>query len=201
MRLTNRDIDLFKWVNGWGVTNLPQICRYWQVKYPTACARVRKLKDSGYLKVYRILHEKPGVVIATRKAIVISKDELKPLGKVNLGTLIHDLKCVDVALYFDNGVVPERRLRREYSISGVNNTRTGIHMPDFVFPDTCNPGKVIAVEIELSRKKKSRLEKIVRYYLTKQNYSKVIYYTDPSLTDFVRGFVDRYPQIFEVQSL
>ncbi len=60
--------------------------------------------------------------------------------------------------------------------------RDGLHRPDFALV-TRGGAEIIAVEVELTLKNRTRLERILRGYLRNQNVSMVRYYAAPPIAD------------------
>ncbi len=56
MRLTERDLELLRWINGHGFVTLRQIARWNDSFYQAAQRRVRQLVDHGYLERRAIFH-------------------------------------------------------------------------------------------------------------------------------------------------
>ena len=50
IRLTDRDRDLFGWINGHGFVTVAQVARWMGVHYQTAQRRLRLLVQHGYLQ-------------------------------------------------------------------------------------------------------------------------------------------------------
>lgn len=56
MRFQQRDIEILKWVNGFGFASAAQISGFMRVVETTAYIRLKKLVSAGYLTRERILH-------------------------------------------------------------------------------------------------------------------------------------------------
>lgn len=200
MRVTERDLRTLKWVNGWGFVKIEQIAKYWGVTYPAAQARVLKYQKEELCVLDRILYGESGAVRLTKKGVELIGDDLPVLQNIRIGTYKHDLKVVDVCLennYLD--AEPERRIRRRLMAGGVEKKRDSIHVPDFEIKDHNKEGKIIAFEIELTRKKKERLSKIIKSYLTQTKYSKVKYFCSIDVFDLVKEHTSKYKNFFEVE--
>lgn len=63
--------------------------------------------------------------------------------------------------------------------------REGLHRPDFALIAS-DPHHVAAVEVELTLKNRTRLERILRGYLRNHNVSVVRYHAAPPIADAVR---------------
>lgn len=200
MRVTERDLKTFEWINGWGFVKIDQIAKYWGVTYPAAQARVLKYQKEELCVLDRVLYGESGAVRLTKKGVELIGDELPVLQNIRIGTYKHDLKVVDVCLSL--GLVnaePERRIRKRLMAGGVEKKRDSIHVPDFEIKDPDKDGKVIAFEIELTRKKKERLLKIIKSYLTQTKYSKVRYFCSPDVFDLITEHTSKYKNFFDVE--
>ena len=56
MIFQNRDVEILRWVNGFGFASADQICKWMGVGTTAGYVRVKKLVDGGYLARERILH-------------------------------------------------------------------------------------------------------------------------------------------------
>jgi len=70
-------------------------------------------------------------------------------------------------------------------IGSPQNGHKGLHRPDFALVRG-DGDKVIAVEVELTLKSRTRLERILRGYLRNQNVAVVRYHADPPIAESVR---------------
>lgn len=175
MRLTQRDILLFEWINGHGFVKADQIMRFLKVKKTTGYRRIKKLVDNGYIERKNILHGAGAVHLITKKAQNAAGDDLSILKNISLGGFVHDLRLVDLSLdlqeKYNCDFISERRLRFWGGLGGV-----GIegHIPDGVleFSDK----KKWAIELELSVKAASRLKNIMSGYAGNFDYEEVYYF-------------------------
>ena len=175
MRLTERDILLFKWINGHGFVTADQINRFLSVAKTTGYRRIKKLVDHGYIKREKILHSAGAAHFITKQAKDACGDNLEILKKISLGGYIHDLALVDLSLDLEKNYqanfISERRLRLWGGIGGVGVEG---HMPDGILE--LSNGKKWAIELELSVKAASRLDKIMRFYNCNFDYNEVHYF-------------------------
>ena len=70
-------------------------------------------------------------------------------------------------------------------MGGQSDGRAGLHRPDFALIRR-DGQHVVAVEVELTLKNRTRLERILRGYLRNQNVSVVRYHAAPPIADAVR---------------
>jgi len=172
-----RDILLFKWMNGHGFVTADQINRFLKVAKTTGYRRIKKLVDHGYIQKEKILHGAGAVHYITKQAKAASGDDLTILQNISLGGYVHDLTLVNLALdlseKYEVNFIPERRLRFWGGLGGV-----GIegHIPDGVLE--FSEKKKWAIELELSVKAASRLKKIIDGYASNFEYEEVHYFVN-----------------------
>lgn len=184
-----------RWINGFGFATVNQIQDYMKVQQTTAYVRIKKLVDNGYLARDRILHGDSRIHMVTKQGCIASGDHIKPINKVNLGTYLHDLNLVDLALRLERktgGVFqPERQIRHDEGLSGLGKLG---HIPDgYLFLGNKKP---IAIEFELSVKSRARLNNIIKEYSGNLNVSEVWYYTDQNqVLNAIQKASEDYPFI------
>ena len=184
MIFQNRDIEILRWVNGFGFASADQICKWMGVGATAGYVRVKKLVDGGYLARERILHGQARIHKVTKKGIIASGDAVLPVGQIHLGTYRHDYALVDLGLMLEKetggAFVPERRIRHDEGLSGVGKLG---HIPDGYLQ--LEGQKPIAIELELSVKSRARINSIIKDYGGDLSVSEVWYYTDR--TDVMRA--------------
>ena len=177
MIFQDRDIDILRWINGFGFASAEHIRQFMEVGKTAAYVRIKKLVEGDYLTRDRILHGQARIHKVTRKSVNATGDNVLPLKYVNLGTFRHDYKLIDLALMLEaqtgGKFIPERCIRHDEGLSGVGQLG---HIPDgylFIGDD-----KPIAVELELSVKSRVRIQEIVNDYGGDLSVKEVWYYTD-----------------------
>ena len=100
MRVTERDIDILRWINSVGFANIEHIVSRYEISKPTAYARLKKLTDEELLAHEYHLHSHPGHYRVTRDGTKLSDDHLLPLNKVKFATYKHEIGY-DPWYYFD----------------------------------------------------------------------------------------------------
>jgi len=171
-----RDAALLRWINGFGFASAEQITRYMGVYKATAYTRIKKLIDHGYLDRKRILHGQGRIHILTKKGILACSDHIRPVGDIRLGTFLHDLALVDLALDLSEATggefIPQRRLRHDEGLSGVGHfgrvSDGYLHLK--------GEDKPIAIELELSVKARSRLNSIITDYGSDLSVKEIWYF-------------------------
>ena len=191
MKLMERDFLLFKWVNSHGYVTSFQINRFLNVAKTTGYRRIKKLVDAGYLTRENLLHGVGAVHRITKQAKEISNENLSLIQKISLGGYNHNIRLVDLALDFerqypDATFVTERQIR---FINGVGLSDHG-HIPDGEIQFSND--KKWAIELEISVKASSRLDKIMKYYARNMDYSEVHYYVSDNIVfNAIQKAVDR----------
>ena len=174
MRLTKRDINWLKAINGFGFVDIDYLISIANIHRSVIYRRLRKLISADYLCHEWLLHGKPGIYRATKLGTEISHDVLPPIKKIALATCEHHLKVANLSSVllkkFGGEFITERHLRHQAGLSGVGQKT---HMCDgaLILPD-----KRIAIEVELTPKSKCRLEKIINHYRKDFQYQEVWYF-------------------------
>jgi hypothetical protein len=158
LQITDRDKLIMLEISRWRFLlsrQIPLLCGF---EGQRACdRRIAKLIEAGYITRRHFLYGVPRLLFVNRKAVsVFGLPYYTP--SVRIENIVHDSSVVDVANYLINheGIDPksittERDLK---NFAGFGNTAK--HLPDFVY---IQDGKKIAVEVELSEKKHSTIEK------------------------------------------
>jgi hypothetical protein len=175
VRLTERDLQMIRWINGHRVATAEQVANKFGLSTPTAKKRLQELKSLDCLVYEKVFQDRPGVYRAAARGIAVTDDSL-PAARLVLGSYEHDLQLVDLAVSLEHRTgaqwQTDRQIRHEKGLKGV-----GIpgHSPDGVllFPG----GARIAVELELSPKGAGKIEKIFMEYAGSQ-YQEVWYFVN-----------------------
>lgn len=174
LRLTTRDVNLLNWINSIGFVTIEHIAQKLNVAHSTAYIRIKKLVNHHYLVHERIFHAVPGIYRVSHEGVQVSGSLLPPLRKISLASYHHDLLVISLSLNllnrFGGSYVPERTIRHGDGTECFGKTG---HTPDGVLVlDT----KKIALEVELSKKSKRRLNEIFNHYLKNFDYKEVWYF-------------------------
>jgi len=177
IKLTDRDLKLFHWLNGFGFATVDQIAKHWDVSNVCVYRRMLGLSTAGYITHERIFHGKPGVYRVTAEGVKVAGGELSPLKKINLQSYHHDLDVLNLSFSLleahgqGSQFLPERWLRHEKGLRGVGQKG---HIPDGVF--ATSDGQKYAIELEISLKGSRRRKKILDSYLKNFDYQEVWYF-------------------------
>lgn len=202
MLLTNRDMEIMRFINDFGFCEMPQIERRFGLNKPRSYKVVKRLINAGLVLHEYVLRNRHGIYRLTREGAECT--DLPMLKYVSLGSYIHQLTVIDVHLklmqrFPEADWVSERRLRRDKFLSG-RFDRFG-HVADgiLLFSD----GKRIAIEVELTMKGKDRLGKIIRGYVLDRSISGVWYYCASDIVDKIKKVTDwtKYISVYELDEL
>lgn len=175
IRLTPRDVEILKFINDFGFVEIGHIIRKFNFKTrPRAYVRLRQLTDAGLVKHDRIFHNQCGIYRVTAKGA--SYTELPKLTKLNLATYGHDTKIIDLSInllkrYPTAYWISERVLKRNKHLEGVGKKG---HLSDGIL--VMSDDTEIAIELELAKKGKARLKKIIDGYVRQFELKKIWYF-------------------------
>jgi len=160
LELGERDFKIFKEIERW------RFCLGRHIQFlggfssgRTCDRRLRMLVDDGYLKRHMVLYGVPNVYMLTRKSkTLISANQRQE--KIRLDQIVHDVTVLDVAICFIQALnLNSEDIKTEKQLHQENGFGTRTHHPDFVFVKN---DKTYCVEVELSLKSKTRLEKNIK---------------------------------------
>jgi hypothetical protein len=196
--ITNRDLRLFWWVNGWGAVTVELIAVWMGVDFSTAARRVRKLIAGGFLRRIEVVGLREQAVVVTEDGRRAANDPLAPLPGVRLSTWQHDCQmCAFEPRILRGGpdgvLHPERRIRSNRALAGAPSG----HVPDAELERA--RGGAIAFEWELSPKAPQKIQAILDGYATSQ-YAAVYYLVpDERMARYVRRFTGGLEDLIKVQ--
>tara|TARA_B110000003_G_C16453769_1_gene458971 strand:+ start:62 stop:673 length:612 start_codon:yes stop_codon:yes gene_type:complete len=198
IRVTDRDVEIIKWLNKHGYATVTQIAKYISTSKQFAYARLKKLVDNQYIEHQRIFAKGDGIYKPSLVGNKMANEVMKPVNKINLQTYQHNLKLVDLSMHllksYSCEFITERQLRHEKGNSGIG--RLG-HISDGIL---LIDGKKIAIELELTGKSNYRLEKIINEYVTKFEFEEVWYFCSDEVKEKLTDKTAKYG-FFKVHSL
>ncbi len=175
MRLTERDPELLRWINGHGFVITRQAARWMGNRHQTAHRRLGVLARGGLLTQERVYHNRDGAYRLTNLGLGVADDPLCKLSAIRKGSFDHSVMMVDIGLAVveetGGNFLPERRVRQQRGLNGVGVRG---HVPDGVLQ--IDGRKPIPVELEMSTKGADRLRRIVRAYARDQDVEEVWYF-------------------------
>lgn len=190
-KITERDVEILRFINDFGFCEMPQLERRFGFKKPRNYQVMSRLIEGGLVKHERVFYGRHGIFRLSERGAKLT--ELPALARVPLATYQHDLTLIEVYLklreqYPAAQWVSERQLRRDKYFDGVGKTG---HLSDglLVFPD----GKQVAVEVELSLKGKHRLEHILKGYGADFSLEAVWYYCSEGVASVISLMAASWP--------
>lgn len=180
MKVTSRDIEILTLINrfGWITADVLLLAGLYSHKN-ASLRRLRTLEDENYLASDRPFLSRPKAWWTTYKGQSLSRSHIEPASSPNLNEWTHDITVTRLSFHLieeGNRWITERELYRE--LEGFD------HLPDGAIQKTASR---IAVEYENSRKKRGRLEKILRKYVKTSEFDKVLYFaSNQKLVDHVK---------------
>ena len=125
LRLTTRDLQLFRWINAMGFVTIDHIARYWRVDPSTAHKRIKKLTDHHFLEQERLTCDH-AIYYVRRRGVQACHSPLPLLQHISLATYKHNLLIVSVSLQLTqhdgSEFVSERELRHQQGINAFWST-------------------------------------------------------------------------------
>lgn len=190
IRLTDRDLKLIRWLNGHGFATVAQIGRWMGAHYQTAQRRVRLLEKHDFLQSAWVLHGEPRAIWPSNFGWRFSGDEMPPMRQMSAGGYRHDRMVVDISQCIlaqrpDARFTSARRLRRKHWREKPDDRLS--HVSDGVFE--FSNGHRLAIELELTAKNKTALEKIIWDHAADLDIDQVWYFV---MDRSVRRLVERY---------
>jgi len=192
VRLTARDRELLAFVAVHRLVLATHVQALLGVSARAANGRLRSLASAGILAGERVFHRRPGCYRITRKGLAVVDSDLPP-PRIDLRGYEHDIGVAWLWLAAHNGafggvreVLSERQLRS--ADAGGEGTREPLavrlggagasagrrlHYPDLLLITPHE--KRIALELELSPKGRTRLEKILAGYGADSRIDAVLY--------------------------
>jgi len=197
VRITERDIDIIRWIDSFGYVTAEQVFREFGFSPKRGYRRLRLLVEEKYLLHRRIFFGRPGIYQAGGQGLALIADDpecVPGLAPVRAATMEHNLLLVDLAqlLVRKTGGAwkTDRQIRREKGFDLRAAVRP--HVPDGIL--TLPGGKTIAVELELTAKGTQRLEKILKGYARAAEYREVWYFVRrPALAQKIGELTRKMP--------
>lgn len=191
LRLTDRDIQILRWLAGFGGATATQIARRFRSGYSYTSRRLTQLLGAGLLSRERFLYRKGGLYAVTANGLAVIGIDL-PVAEPRLAAFEHDLAVVDVAIAAElagDKVVTQRQMQTlETPVAGVagdSGLLYAVQLPDDVrhFPDLLleRADDRWAVEVELNDVRGDVLEALLRAYAGAAHLTGVIFYVAPTV--------------------
>lgn len=200
IRLVGKDVELMKWLNGFGFATIEQIAKKLNCSKKSAYWRMRRLSQHKYIRHDLIFSRELGIYRLTEFGRKSIGDELTILKNVNLNNYRHDLLVINLSLVLERcykaHFIAERRIRLTH---GIHRRNAKVQVPDGVLSIQ---QKQVAVEVELSMKSRRRRYKIMSCYARQFQYDEVWYfcqgeYVSRQLAEFESKY--EFLKIFQIR--
>lgn len=161
MVLTERDVEIITSIQKWRFLLSRQIKVLCGFSGQRACdRRLKKLIEAGYIERKHFIYGVPRLYFVTRKAVkLLDLEYYTP--NIRIEQITHDIAVIDTAIYLINNegvekssITTEREMKHK---AGFGNPK---HFPDFIYYTKEN--KTFCVEVELSAKKPTTLERNIK---------------------------------------
>ena len=210
LRLTDRDIEILRWLAGFSGATANQIARRFRAGYSYTSRRLTQLRASGLLSRERFLYHKGGLYTVTANGLAVTGTDL-PVAELGPSAYEHDLTVVDVALDAEltgEKVLTHRQLQTLEVTSNGGEMLYAVELPDHErhFPDLVlerTDGRW-ALEVEIADVRSELLEAILRAYADATHLAGVIYHVAPAVhAERIQRIADALElgERFELQTL
>ncbi len=161
LKLTERDMAIMREITRWRFLLARQIKILCGFSSQRACdRRVKKLIEAGYIERKYLIVGIPRLYMVTRKAVqTFGLPYYTP--NIRIEQITHDIAVIDTAIFLitkenvdSASIITERDLKHKAGFGNCNK-----HFPDFTYT---KDGHSCCVEIELSAKKLSTLERNIK---------------------------------------
>lgn len=201
MKITERDIEILRFINDFGFCEMPQVEKRFGLKRPRSYQIMDRLLKEELVIRKHVLYGRHGVFYLSQRGA--EHTELCPVKNIPLGNYDHQIMTIEVYLklaqqYPEACWISQRYLLRTKFKNVIG--RRG-HLADgmLIFPD----GNKVAIEIELGLKNEKFLKSIIRMYLYDISVNEVWYYCLPKAMTRVRKFAKRIPfaKVYDLDSI
>ena len=190
-KLVERDFRVFREVKRWRVTlsrHLKTLAGFSSQR--TCDRRLKTLIEAGFLRRQKYIYGVPYLYFLTRTAqVLIHASTHEP--KIRIEQIVHDIAVLDTAIFVHNEkniLFTDMQTEKElHGLDGFSNRR---HRPDFVYEQG---GKSVCVEVELSLKARTRLEKNIQSNFS--NYDKQLWIV-PDMHSKISAILEEQSHIY-----
>lgn len=198
--LTARDREIVKWIGRQGVVRAEHVMTRFSIGRTATYRRLHELVDYGLVRHHRLLYNDGGLLTATAEGLRWAELHRLNPARISLALVPHMIASAALAAELEPRLVHETLLSDREHRAAENAAgrpvasailapdrpdRARLHRPDFALV-RADGERVVAIEIELTLKTKTRLERILRGYLRNRNVASVRYYAPPQIGEAVR---------------
>jgi hypothetical protein len=198
--LTERDMTIAEWIGRQGAVRAEHVMTRFSIGRTATYRRLHELVEFGLVRRHRVLYNDGGLLTATAEGLrCAGLDRLGP-ARISLVLVPHMIASGALAAELEprldgQTLLSDREHRVAENAAGEpiasaivgrqTDGREGLHRPDFAL--IAEDGQhVTAIEVELTLKNRTRLERILRGYLRNQKVSAVRYHAAEPVADAVR---------------
>ncbi|EKD71611.1 MAG: hypothetical protein ACD_46C00144G0001 [uncultured bacterium] len=193
MQITERDVEILKFINEFGFCEIKQIEKQFCIKKSRGYQIMKRLVIANLVTHQMIFHGAHGIFYLTKEgAQYTDLPQIKNIPKDNYE---HQLAIIEIYFklkeqYPEAEWIGERRIKREKYMKGLGKAG---HIADamLVFPDSTE----IAIEVELTMKSKKRLTDIFKNYVSCFDIKEVWYFCAPEIIGRVSKLAEKMPFI------
>ncbi len=197
--VTERDIQILEWIGRQGAARAEHVMARFHMGRTAAYRRLAELVDYGLLRRERVLYNDGALLVATAEGLrAAGLHQLRPT-RIALAQIPHMLSSATLAAQLeprleDQKLLTDREHRAAENTTGqplgsailgpADNGHRRLHRPDFIL--THHGSKdMVAIELELTLKTRTRLERILRGYLRNPNVTAIRYHAPQPVADAV----------------
>ncbi len=206
--LTARDREIAKWIGRQGVVRAEHVMTRFSIGRTATYRRLHELVDYGLVRRHRLLYNDGGLLTATAEGLRWAELHRLSPARISLALVPHmiasaalaaDARAAAGARNTPQRPGASRGRERGRAAAGVRHPRTRSTRSRTACTGPTSRSlaadgeRVVAIEIELTLKTKTRLERILRGYLRNRNVASVRYYAPPQIAEAVRRAARRRP--------
>ena len=199
MKMTQRDVEILKFINEFWFCEITQIEKKFNLKQPRSYQIMNRLVRADLVIHKKIFHGRKGIFYLSK--LGASYTDLPQM--TNLPVAIYDHQLAIIELHFklmhlfpNAEWVSERRLIQDKFAMGRMGRKGHISDGLLLFPDD----KKVAIEVELSMKGKSRLQKILGCYSGQFDINEIWYFCSPEVLPKMKKATEKKSYI-KIQAL
>ncbi len=186
IRITERDELILQFINLFGFCEIRHIQRQFELKKRQSYAVMKRLIKANLVTHQQIYHQKHGIYFVTKLGAAYT--EFPSLSVIPQNHYYHHLTVIDVYQklnhqYNEMAWVSERELINDKFADGVGQRG---HIADGM---VLLPDKKIAIEVELTVKGRTRLEKILKGYAKQADIDEIWYFCQQKTFNALQPFV------------
>lgn len=168
--ITDRDTKIMEWIGRNGTVTGYQVSEKFGVEIKKVHKRLGVMKNEKLVDHQKILFGQPGVYWLTADGVAISNSKLKPIKRLSMATLNHDVQLVSLSIAVEQKIGGQWQTAREIVAEQTDQSQNAVQRLNVIkmrYPDgilRLPDGGKIAVELELTQKSAMRVRKIVSEY-------------------------------------